>query len=156
MTLKIKRVAENAVLPVKATKGSAGYDLTVSSVTIEYSEDGVAVINYNSGIAVEIEEGHVGLLLPRSSIYRKSLTLTNCVGIIDSDYRGPVMAKFKLNTNTAPSVYREGERFAQLVIMPITDAKIEEVESLSETERGEGGYGSTNKEPEQNTNNENE
>ena len=65
------------------------------------------------------------------------------IGIIDAGYRGEVLAKFRNTTDVVPSVYQAGERFAQLLILPVLDVEFEEVEELSETERGEGGYGST-------------
>lgn len=143
MIVKIKKLNEKAVVPTRATIGSAGLDLTACVIGIEHAEDGVATVVYDSCLAIEIPEGFVGLLFPRSSISKKSLTLTNCVGVIDSDYRGSIMAKFKLNTNTIPSVYKEGERFAQLLIVPISMVELEEATELSETERGVNGYGSS-------------
>jgi dUTP pyrophosphatase len=69
--------------------------------------------------------------------------MTNAVGIIDSDYRGPIMLKYKVTTNTTPVIYTEGEKVGQLVIVPIPRIELVEAEELAETERGEGGYGST-------------
>lgn len=143
MKIRVKKLNEKAVMPTRATDGSAGLDLTACVIGIEHAEDGVATIVYDSCISIEIPEGFVGLLFPRSSISKKSLTLTNSVGVIDSDYRGSIMAKFKLNTNTIPSVYKEGERFAQLLIVPIQMVELEEAEELSETARGANGYGSS-------------
>jgi len=99
------------------------------------------MIEYGTGIAVEIPPGHVGLIFPRSSIFHTGLILTNSVGVIDSGYRGEIKAVFK-----APGhydIYRIGERIGQLVIVPIPDVEYEEADELSETERGTGGYGST-------------
>ena len=73
------------------------------------------------------------------------MTLANSIGVIDSDYRGPIMVKFKLNTNANPVIYKEGDKIAQLVVIPHMYTQIEEVDELSETERGEGGFGSTDK-----------
>jgi len=143
MNVKIKKLDENAIIPSRATSGSAGLDLTAVKIGVEHAEDGVVVLVYDSCIAIEIPEGYVGLLFPRSSIYKKSITMTNCVGVIDSDYRGSIMAKFKLNTNTIPSLYKEGDKFAQLIIVPAPSIDIELAEELSETERGTNGYGST-------------
>lgn len=84
MTLKIKRLDENAVLPIRAHEGDAGIDLTCLTITQEINECGQLILIYHSGIAVEIPEGYVGLLFPRSSVANKSLTLTNCVGVIDA------------------------------------------------------------------------
>lgn len=143
MTLKIKRLDENAVLPIRAHEGDAGIDLTCLTITQEINECGQLILIYHSGIAVEIPEGYVGLLFPRSSVANKSLTLTNCVGVIDSGYRGEVMAKFRSTTDVVPAIYKPGERFAQLVLIKLPEFDIEEVAELSNTERGENGYGSS-------------
>lgn len=144
MKLKVKKLDEKAVLPIKAHANDAGMDLTAIKITTELSEDNRLIIVYHTGLSIEIPTGHVGLLFPRSSISRKSLILTNSVGVIDSGYRGEVMAKFKVNTDVVPAIYREGERFIQLVIIPIPEVEVEEVEELTETERGDGGFGSSN------------
>jgi len=145
MQIKFKKLDEKAVMPTKGTKYSAGFDLTAAELRVEYSKDGVPVIVYDTKIAVEIPEGHVGLIFMRSSIAIMSLSLTNAVGVIDSDYRGSIMLKYKTNTNSTPVIYTEGERVGQLIIMPIPNVEFIEAEELSETERGEGGYGSTGK-----------
>ena len=143
MELKIKRLTEDAILPIRAHKGDAGIDLTCTTITQEINECGQLIIVYHTGLAIEIPEGHVGLLFPRSSIANKSLSLTNSVGVIDSGYRGEVMAKMRSTTDVVPAIYKPGERFAQLVIVPIPEVEITEVAELSETDRGEGGFGST-------------
>lgn len=143
MELKIKRLTEDAILPIRAHKGDAGIDLTCTTITQEINECGQLIIVYHTGLAIEIPEGHVGLLFPRSSIANKSLSLTNSVGVIDAGYRGEVMAKMRSTTDVVPAIYKPGERFAQLVIVPIPEVEITEVAELSETDRGEGGFGST-------------
>lgn len=143
MVIKFKRLSENAIAPVKAHATDAGFDLTCTRITTEINECGQLTLVYHSDIAVEIPEGYFGLLVSRSSIAKKSLTLTNCAGIIDSDYRGEVIGKFRSTTDVVPAIYKEGERFAQLLILPVPDVQFEESDTLSETERGEGGYGST-------------
>ena len=143
VTVKIKKLNEKAIIPSKANATDAGLDLTCIDITTEVGEDAVVSFVYHTGIALEIPEGYMGLLFPRSSIAKKSMTLTNSVGCLDSGFRGEVIAKFKVNTNSIPSIYRPAERFAQLVIMPIPEVKLELVEELSESERGEGGYGSS-------------
>ena len=143
MELKIKRLTEDAILPIRAHKGDAGIDLTCTTITQEINECGQLIIVYHTGLAMEIPEGYVGLLFPRSSIANKSLTLCNCVGVIDSSYRAEVMAKMRSTTDVAPAIYKSGERFAQLVLVPIPEYDITEAAELSETERGEGGFGST-------------
>lgn len=143
MTLKIKRLTEDAFLPIRAHKGDAGIDLTCTSISQELNECGQLILVYHTGLAVEIPEGYVGLLFQRSSVYKKSISMTNAVGVIDSGYRGEIMGKFRSTTDVVPAIYKPGERFAQLVIVPIADISIEEVSELSESERGEGGYGSS-------------
>lgn len=143
MELKFKRLSENAILPIRAHKVDAGLDLTATRITTELNECGQLILVYHTDLAVEIPEGYVGLLFPRSSVYKKSLMQTNCVGVIDAGYRGEIMAKFRNTTDVVPAVYREGERFAQLVIVPIPDITVVEAAELSESDRGENGMGST-------------
>ena len=144
MVIKFKRLSDKAIAPVKAHATDAGYDLTYTDVTTEISECGQVILVYHTGLAVEIPEGFFGALVPRSSISNKSLDLTNCFGVIDNGYRGEVMAKFRSTTDVIPAVYKEGERFAQLLILPVIDTTFEESDMLSDTDRGEGGFGSTN------------
>lgn len=143
MNIKFKRLTENAIAPVKAHAADAGFDLTCSSITTEINERGQLIIVYHTGLAFEIPEGYFGALVPRSSIANKTLTLTNCIGVIDAGYRGEVMAKMKATTDVIPAVYKEGERFAQLLILPVPEVQFEESTELSESDRGENGYGST-------------
>lgn len=144
MELKFKRLSEEAILPIRVHKGDAGIDLTCTRITQEINECGQLILVYHTDLAIEIPEGHVGLLFPRSSIAKKSLTPTNCVGVIDSGYRGEIMFKMRSTTDVVPAIYKPGERFAQLIIMPIPEIEIVEATELSVTDRGEGGYGSTN------------
>ena len=143
MTLKIKRLTEDAIMPIRAHKGDAGIDLTCTSITQELNECGQLILVYHTGLAVEIPEGYVGLLFQRSSVSKKSISMTNAVGVIDAGYRGEIMGKFRSTTDVVPAIYKPGERFAQLVIVPYLDIQIEEATELTETERGEGGYGSS-------------
>jgi dUTP pyrophosphatase len=113
-------------------------DLTATSKS--YDENNNVV--YGTGLAVEIPEGYVGLVFPRSSICKKDLFLTNSVGVIDSGYRGEIIAKFK-HTDNLPVEYRVGERIAQLIIIPHPYIEFELANELSESERGSGGYGSS-------------
>lgn len=143
MELKFKRLKDRAVLPIRGTKGAAGIDLTCTDITTALNEANQLMMVYHTDLAVEIPEGYCGLLIPRSSIWKKSLWLTDNVGVIDSDYTGELMAVMKATTDTVPAIYKPGERFCQLVIIPIPEYTITEVESLTETERGDGGFGST-------------
>lgn len=142
--MKFKKLDPRAVAPVRATKDSAGFDLTATRITTEINECGQLILVYHTDLALEIPNGYVGLLFPRSSIFKKSLRMCNSVGVIDSDYRGEVTAKFVSTTDVVPAVYKEGERFAQLVIVPVlVDEEFTESDTLADTVRGEGGYGST-------------
>lgn len=136
MKLKVKRLKDNAVLPTYAKVGDAGMDLTATS-----KEELNGRIKYGTGVAVEIPEGHVGLLFPRSSIYKTSLNLANSVGVIDSGYRGEVCVIFRL-TGSGTS-YKIGDRIAQLVVLPYPDVAVVEVDELSDSDRNSGGFGST-------------
>ena len=146
--VKIKKLDERAVVPSYAKKGDAGLDLTA----IDISKDNVGNITYHTGLAIEIPEGYVGLLFPRSSICKKQQFLTNGVGVIDSSYRGEIMAKFKPVMGSYETIlelfesneYEVGDRIVQMIIIPYPQIEFEEVEELSETDRGYGGYGSTN------------
>lgn len=145
MKLKVKKLVPDAVLPSYATDGSNGLDFTATGVV--YRED---IIEVRTGIAVEIPEGHVGLLFPRSSITKKNFVLANSVGVIDSDYRGEINFNFRIvpESNAAGmfkynKAYKQGERVGQLVIVEIPKMEVVEVKDLSDTVRGTGGYGST-------------
>ena len=145
MELKIKKLSDKAIMPIRAHNSDAGLDLTTTSITSEINECGQFILVYHSDIAVEIPDGYVGLLFPRSSIAKKSIQFTNAVGVIDSGYRGEIMAKVR-NTSgdSIPAVYKVGEKFAQLVIVPyVSDITISEVSELQESDRGTGGYGSS-------------
>ena len=143
MELKFKRLKDRAVLPIRGTKGAAGIDLTCTNITTTLNEANQLMLVYHTDLAVEIPKGYVGLLVPRSSIWKKSLMLTDSLGIIDDDFRGEIVAVMKATTDTVPAIYKQGERFCQLVILEKPEYTITEVAELSETERGEGGFGST-------------
>lgn len=143
MELKFKKLNEKAVIPAKAHASDAGLDLTTIGFTTTVNEARELMLVYHTGLAVEIPEGHMGLLFPRSSIYKKSLIQSNCVGVIDSGYRGEIMVVYKTTTNSVPEIYKEGERFCQLVIVPIPQVEPVEAEELSSSDRAEGGFGST-------------
>lgn len=138
MKVKIKKLHENAVIPKYAQKGDSGLDLTATSKN--YDIHGKLV--YGTGLAIEIPYGYVGYIFPRSSIADKTLSLANSVGVIDSNYRGEIMLKFK-DKGEIGITYNIGDRIGQLIIMPIPSIEFEEVEELSDTTRGAGGFGST-------------
>ena len=140
MKVEFKKLVENAVIPTKAHPADAGFDLTC--ISFEYDKNDL--ITYHTGIAMAIPENHVGLLFPRSSVFKQDLILSNCVGVIDSSYRGEIMLKFR-TTQPFSKRYDVGERVGQLIIMPYPTIEFSEVDSLPESDRGEGGYGSSGK-----------
>lgn len=137
--MKVKRVSEYAQLPTRGSKDAAGLDL-YCPFHIKVPADSQKKIPL--GIAVEIPKGHMGLLVPRSSMSKTPLRCANSVGIIDADYRGELSIAYENVSCSDYTIFR-GDRIAQLVIVPIAIVDVEEVNSLSETERGIGGYGST-------------
>lgn len=136
--LKFKKLVESAKVPNKATSGSNGFDLTATSK--EWHDEFQAYV-YGTGVAVEIPKGYVGLLFPRSSVRKYALAMANCVGVIDSDYRGEIMATFRPTNPYQGNVYNVGDKLCQLVVVPAPEFEIEEVDTLSDTERGTKGHG---------------
>lgn len=142
MQVNIKKLHDNAVIPVYSKPGDAGMDLTAISI----SKDDHGNITYGTGLAIEIPEGYVGYIFPRSSNSKTDLYLTNHVGVIDSGYRGEIMFKFRpVPSLINARIYQVGDRVGQLIIMPIPTITFFEVRELSNSERGEGGFGSTGK-----------
>jgi len=158
LNIKIKKVHPNAVIPKYAKPGDAGMDLYVTSIEDETAE----LITYGFGLSIEIPEGYVGLIFPRSSVNKTTLSLSNSVGVIDSGYRGELRAVFRksqcyrsveevvggklIGERLYPSFdrkYEVGDRAAQIMILPYPQVEFVESEELSTTERGEGGFGST-------------
>lgn len=142
MKINVKKLNEAAKLPFRATEGSAGADLYAclgSPVTVAPGQRATVPV----GIAVEIPLGYGGFVFPRSSVACKfGVSLPNCVGVIDSDYRGELCVPV-INHSSEPYVINSGDRIAQLVILPVENAVYEYTDELSDTERGEGGFGST-------------
>lgn len=144
-TLKVKKLRENAKMIERATKGSAGMDLHAcidAPITIEPGE--IKIIPTGLAIALE-NENFVAYIYARSGLAIKhGITLANCVGVVDSDYRGEVCVGLT-NISKSPYTITPDERIAQLVIAPVCICDVKEVEILDDTERGEGGFGSTGK-----------
>lgn len=141
VNLKIKKRREDAVIPSYAHATDAGLDLVATSH--EYVQDMDCDV-YGTGLSMEIPEGHVGLVFPRSSNRKTESYMPNSVGVIDSGYRGEVMVTFKNRLPLGIDIpYKEGDRIAQLIVIPIPKVVIEVVDELSESDRGEGGHGST-------------
>ena len=162
MEVKIKRICPDAVIPKYSKSGDAGMDLV--AIGIQTKDD---IITYHTGLQVEIPEGYVGLIVPRSSIYKQDLMLANHIGIIDSGYRGEILCKFRLTTLCMEHIsnnrflirdyeidpetgayknihtYKIGDRVAQLIIIPYPLIEFKEVDVLGESDRGTGGFGHT-------------
>ena len=138
MKLRIKKLNPNAVIPTYAKDGDAGMDVVATRIINERLDS----ITYGTDIALEIPEGFVGLIFPRSSIRKTDLILSNSVGVIDSGYRGEIQATFK---RSGVYAYAVGDRICQIMIIPHPPIEFEEVDELSDTERGDGGFGSTGK-----------
>lgn len=147
MKLKIRKLREDAIVPQYATDGSACFDLFACFDTDDYSariyRKKPKVIS--TGLAFEIPEGHVMLVFSRSGHgFKFSTRLGNCVGVIDSDYRGEVMVNLTRDDSDLDMLQiRQGDRIAQAMVIPFPRVEFEEVEDLTSTERGEGGFGST-------------
>jgi len=154
MKVRIKKLNELAVIPSYAKDGDAGMDVIATSII----SDTPTQITYGLGIALEIPKGFVGLVFPRSSIRKTGLQLSNSVGVIDSGYRGELQATFnklfggeamydemKVKEIQPNDFYKVGDRVAQIMIIPHPPIEFEEANELSDTERGEGGFGSTGK-----------
>lgn len=137
--VKVKKLDTNAVIPSYSKDGDAGMDLTI---TREIENTSFSV-SYGFGIAMEIPKNYVGLVFPRSSVRNQDLILSNCVGVIDSGYRGEIQATFKKTNGLDSMKYKVGDRGAQIIILPYPQIKMIESDELSNTERGEGGFGST-------------
>lgn len=153
MKVRFKRLNPLAKTPARAHSTDAGFDLVAVSAKVE--ENGC--LCYGTGLAFEIPEGYAGFVFSRSSVSNYSLSQANCVGVIDSGYRGEVSVKFKptlefMDTDNPdhtayriPKRYNVGERIAQLIVMPVPEIDFEEAADLDDSERGTGGYGSTGK-----------
>ena len=139
VVIKVKKLDPNAVIPSYSKVGDAGMDLTITKEI----ENTSFSVSYGFGIAMEIPKGYVGLVFPRSSVRNQDLILSNCVGVIDSGYRGELQATFKKTQGLDSIKYKVGERGAQIIILPYPTIYMTEVPELSDTERGSGGFGST-------------
>lgn len=143
MTIDVKRTNPYSILPRYATPGAAGMDLSAclmeESVVLAPGQRALVP----TGIAVAVPPQHVGLLFARSGLaVKQGIALSNGVGVIDSDYRGEVKVGL-INLGSETVTIGHGERIAQLVILPVALVQPAEVEELTDTERGAGGFGST-------------
>lgn len=145
MEIKIKRLKENATLPSRGSAAAAGYDLYAclesESVDIAPHE----TVKIGTGLSLAVPDGYFGAIFARSGLAAKEgLRPANCVGVADSDYRGEYIVALHNDSEIVRTV-KNGDRIAQLVIMPFLSVEFNEVEELDETERGAGGFGSTGK-----------
>lgn len=127
--------------PTYARPGDAGFDLHLNleaPLTLQPNQ----TAKIGCGIAMAIPQGHFGMVVPRSSLSKRNLMLANTLGIIDSGYRGEILAVLR-NIGTVPEVLNPQDRLLQMVIVPFTQVSFQQVEALPETERGAGGFGST-------------
>ena len=141
MKVRIKKLSTDAVIPTYAKDGDAGMDLVATRIISNTTFD----VSYGTDLAMEIPNGFVGLVFPRSSIRKYELVLSNSVGVIDSGYRGELQATFKKENGLDSLAYKVGDRIAQIMIIPHPPIEFDAVDELSDTERGEGGFGSTGK-----------
>ncbi len=140
MKVKIKKLHPNAVKPKYAKENDAGMDLVATEIINETDTQ----ISYGTGLAMEIPDGMAGLIFPRSSIRNTGLELSNSVGVIDAGYRGEIQATFNKN-GVNDEFYKVGDRIMQIVIVPHPVVQFVEVDELTESSRGKGGFGSTGK-----------
>lgn len=144
MLVKIKKLYFDAIIPTQGSDQAAGYDLYARGLLGE-----CAIIQphetrmIGTGIAMEIPNGYFGGIYPRSGLATKSgLRPANCVGVIDSDYRGEIKVAIHNDSNT-PKMVNDGDRIAQLIIQSYLNVEFEETDELSDTVRGDGGFGHT-------------
>lgn len=165
MDIKVKKLNENAIIPQYAKPGDAGMDVTATSINVTDK-----YIEYGTGLAFEVPEGYCMLIFPRSSVSKYDLTLANSIGLLDSSYRGELKLRFKRNYvikhlgdnktleksafehRISPTevlicdkIYEVGDKVGQIMIVPYPQIELNEVDELSETDRGDGGFGSTGK-----------
>jgi dUTP pyrophosphatase len=141
LKVKVKRLYESAKLPTYATDGSVCFDIyTMLNGDTDYN----APHTYSTGLAFEIPEGHVMLIFSRSGHgFKNDVRLSNCVGVIDSDYRGELKVKLSCDKQGWGLEVNAGDRIAQGMVIPYKKVMFEEVGSLSETVRGDKGFGSS-------------
>jgi dUTP pyrophosphatase len=142
IALKVKRLPHCHAMPAYASQGAAGMDLS-AAIDDEVTLEAGARMRIPTGIEIEVPPGFQGQVVPRSGLAdRAGISLTNCVGTIDSDYRGEVQVLL-INHGSAPYTFKRGERIAQLVLIPIPRVEVLAVEELSQSVRDRGGFGST-------------
>ena len=138
--VKIRKVHPDAVIPFRAHATDAGMDVT--AISMEMTED---YVEYDTGLQFQLPEGYAMLIFPRSSNSKKDLLLCNSVGILDAGYTGNLKLRFKLTTEGyTEKIYNPGDKVGQIMIIPYPEINFIETEVFNETERGDGGFGSSN------------
>lgn len=139
--MKFKKIHPNAQLPTKGSGAAGGYDIYMPQIgSVNHFEKEL----FPLGFAAEVPPGYVALILPRSSTgAKKGLELINTCGVIDSDYRGEWLAMLSLKKDHQSFMFEPGEKLLQFILVPVADITPEWADELSDTERGEGGFGST-------------
>lgn len=140
LNVRIKLLHPSAKTPTKADAGAAAFDLYAGDPEINGGTR--QFVEYDTCVAMEIPQGYVGLVFPRSSISQTGMSLANSVGVIDSSYRGSIKLRF-YGGQWASAYYQIGDRIGQIMIIPIPEVTFNVVQELSETDRGQGGFGSS-------------
>lgn len=142
LSINYSKLVDHAFEPEYSSIGAAGLDLKCVDVSYNYE---LGFMEYGTGIAIQIPEGFVGLLFPRSSVSNTPHSLANSVGVIDSDYRGEIIFRFRNTTKVEEdyNAYSYGDKIGQLIIVPYPKIILKEVKQLEDTKRGFGGFGST-------------
>jgi len=149
MKVRIKKLHPDAIVPTYATTGAACFDLhAIGDASLPIGDCGLPVefygaVAFRTGLTIEVPAGHVLKVYSRSGHgFKHGVRLSNCTGIIDSDYRGELMVSLR-NDGEEPFIVRKGDRIAQAMIIPVEQVQFELADDLSDTARGEGGFGST-------------
>lgn len=140
MKLRIKKLRKDAIIPTYAHSSDACVDIVGLD---SYINEDYNYVEINTGLAIEIPEGYVGLIFPRSSISKTNHMLCNAVAVIDSNFRGEIRLRFRFDENKDHLSFIYGDRVAQMLIIPKIQLEFEEVEELSSSDRGLNGLGST-------------
>jgi dUTP pyrophosphatase len=141
--IKVKKLTENAIIPTRGSDAAAGYDLYFADLDVTIEPHTTAKLG--TGLAFELPECTFAAIFARSGLATKQgLRPANCVGVCDSDYRGEYIVAIHNDTNE-PKTIKSGERIAQMILLPYIPMTFTEVDELSDTNRGEGGFGSTGK-----------
>ncbi len=145
MIVRFKKLTPDAKIPYYATKGAACFDICRTDIESESTYTGAFSITFKTGLAVEVPEGYAMLIFSRSGHgFTHDVRLANCVGVIDSDYRGELKVKLTSDRESGNTlITNPGDRIAQGMVIPVEEVQFLEVQELSGSERGEKGFGST-------------